>query len=145
MNNLTKLLDKNLEYIKHEIIEYTIYISVKSIKEYVCCPYCCTPSNKVHSRYKRSFQDLPIQGLKVIIIITNRRIFCKNHDCNNKTFSEKSNFINNKSKKKKRLEREIINVSLNMSSISASKYLSNNLANVDKNIIYTLLKKYNNT
>ena len=52
MNNLIKLLDKNLEYIEHEIIEDTIYISVKSIKEYICCPYCCTPSNKVHSKYK---------------------------------------------------------------------------------------------
>ena len=92
MNNLIKLLDKNLEYIEHEIIEDTIYISVKSIKEYICCPYCCTPSNKIHSKYKRSFQDLPIQGLKVIIIITNRKMFCKNGDCNHKTFSEKFNF-----------------------------------------------------
>lgn len=146
MNNLIKLLDKNLEYIEHEIIDDTIYISVKSIKEYICCPYCCTHSNKVHSKYKRSFQDLPIQGLKVIIIITNRKMFCKNDDCNHKTFSEKFNFINNKAKKTKRLEREIINVSLNMSSIAASKYLSKNLANVGKSTICTLLKKrYNNT
>ena len=67
MNNLIKLLDNNLEYIELELIDDTIYISLKSIKEYVCCPYCCAPSNKVHSRYKRSFQDLPIQGLKVIV------------------------------------------------------------------------------
>ena len=53
--NLIKLLDKNLEYIEHEFIEDTIYISRKFIKEYVCCPYCCTLSNKVHSRYKISF------------------------------------------------------------------------------------------
>ena len=73
-------------------------------------------------------------------------MFCKNDDCNNKTFSEKFNFINNKAKKTKRLEREIINVSLNMSSIAASKYLSKNLANVGKSTICTLLKKrYNNT
>ena len=57
MNNLIKLFDKNLEYIEHEIIEDTIYISVKSIKEYTYCPYCYTPSIKVHSKYKRLFQD----------------------------------------------------------------------------------------
>ena len=73
MDNLIKLLDKNLEYIEHEIIKDTIYISVKSTKEYICCPYCCTPSNKIHSKYRRSFQDLPIQELKVIIIINNRK------------------------------------------------------------------------
>jgi transposase len=141
MDNLIKLLDKNLEYIEHKIIEDTIYITVRSVKEYVYCPYCCTPSNKVHSIYKRSFQDLSIQGFKVMIIIKNRKIFCKNDDCNYRTFSEKFNFINNKAKKTKRLEKEIINVSLNMSSISVSKYLKKNLATIGKNTICTLLKK----
>lgn len=144
MNNLIKLLDKNLEYISHEIIEDTVYISIKSIKEYVCCPYCFTPSNKVHSRYKRSFQDLPIQGLKVVFTINNRKMFCKNDKCNHTTFSEKFTFIDNKAKKTKRLASEIINVSLNMSAISASKYLKKNLAHVGKSTICTLLKKRNN-
>lgn len=141
MNNLIKLLDKNLEYIQHQIIEDTIYIYVKSIKEYPCCPYCGTTSKKVHSRYKRTFQDLPIQGLKVKIIINNRKMFCKNDSCNHKTFSEKFNFINDKAKKTKRLEKEIINISLNMSSVAASKYLSDNLTNVGKSTICALLKK----
>ena len=141
MNNLIKLLVKNLEYIEHELIGNTINIYVRSINEYPCCPYCGTPSNKVHSKYRRTFHDLPIQGLKVEIIINNRKMFCKNDSCNHKTFSEKFKFINDKAKKTKRLEREIINVSLNMSSIAASKYLSNNLTNIGKSTICTLLKK----
>lgn len=32
MNNLIKLLDKNLGYIEHELMDDTIYISVKSIR-----------------------------------------------------------------------------------------------------------------
>lgn len=141
MNNLIKLLDKNLEYIEHNIVEDTIRIYVKSINKYPCCPYCGAASNKVHSKYKRTFQDLPIQGLKTTIIIDNRKMFCKNNSCTYKTFSEKFDFINNKAKKTKRLEKEIINFSLNMNSISASKYLSRNLVNVGKSTICTLLKK----
>ncbi|WP_209125552.1 transposase family protein [Alkalihalobacillus sp. BA299] len=32
----------------------------------------------MHSRYKRSFQDLPIQGKKVLITLSNRKMFCDN-------------------------------------------------------------------
>ncbi|WP_157732415.1 transposase family protein [Thermoanaerobacterium sp. RBIITD] len=28
------------------------------------CPFCGHTSSKVHSHYKRSFQDLPMQGNK---------------------------------------------------------------------------------
>ena len=47
----SKLFDENLEYVKHEVIGERITILVKS-------------SKKVHSRYERSFQDLPIQSKK---------------------------------------------------------------------------------
>jgi hypothetical protein len=70
MDELIKLLDKNLDYVEHEIIDNTIYVKVISNRENVCCKYCNTPSKKVHSRYNRSFQDLPIQGKKVITHIS---------------------------------------------------------------------------
>jgi len=31
----------------------------------VICPYCQQPPTKVHSKYEKSFQDLPIQGKKL--------------------------------------------------------------------------------
>ncbi|MGL5244691.1 MAG: transposase family protein [Sarcina sp.] len=144
MNDLIKLLDKNLEYIHHNIEKDTIYINVKSIKKEMRCAYCNNYSTKVHSKYKKSFQDLPIQGMKVIIIIDNRKMFCKNDDCNHITFSEKFKFIHDKAKKTKRLEEKIIRLSLNMSSISASNYLKKNLVDIGKSTICTLLKKRNN-
>ena len=141
MNDLIKLLDRNLEYINHNIEKDTIYINVKSIKKEVKCPYCNNYSTKVHSKYKKSFQDLPIQGMKVTIIINNRKMFCKNGNCNHTTFSEKFKFISDKAKRTKRLEEKIIRLSLNMSSISASNYLKKNLVDVSKSTICTLLKK----
>jgi hypothetical protein len=65
MDELIKLLDENLEYISHEIDNDTIYITVMSIRDNVICPYCQQPSTKVHSKYEKSFQNLPIQGKNV--------------------------------------------------------------------------------
>jgi transposase len=69
MEEIVKLLDENLEYVKHEVSGDRITIWVKSTKNEVICPYCGKPSKKVHSRYERSFQDLPIQGKKTIVVI----------------------------------------------------------------------------
>jgi transposase len=67
MDEFIKLLDKNLEYLNHKIIDDTIYIYVASIRKEVSCPFCGHMSLKTHSTYERSFQDLPIQGKKVKI------------------------------------------------------------------------------
>lgn len=141
MEALIQLLDKNLILEKYEIIEDTIYIYVKSKNSEAICPYCNTSSNKVHSYYEKSFQDLPIQGKKTKIILKNRKMFCKNPECSKKTFAERFEFISNKSKKTKRLENEILNVSKNVSSITASKILKKNIANVSKSTICNILKK----
>ncbi len=99
MDSIIKMLDKTLDYVSHELVEDTLYITVISNLENVKCPDCGVESNKVHSKYKKSFQDLPIQGKKVIIIIKNRNMFCINQDCKRYTFSEKFSFIDSKAKK----------------------------------------------
>ncbi len=141
MNELVKLLDNHLEYVKHELIENTMYITVQSSRGKVNCPHCGVESTKVHSRYQKSFQDLPIQGKKVIIILLNKKYFCINHECNHTTFAETFSFISKKAKKTNRLEKEIINLAANVSSIAASKFLKNNVVDVSKSTICEMLKK----
>ncbi|QCJ41179.1 transposase family protein [Bacillus sp. S3] len=77
-----------------------------------------SPSS-VHSTYPKSFQDLPMQGNKVMIHLNNRKLFCKNPTCSHKTFTERV-------------------VSMHCSSVTASKVLSRSTANISKS---TLLKK----
>lgn len=143
MDEFIKLLDKNLEYVDHYILDDTISIKVTSIRKSTLCPYCGTPSEKVHSCYERSFQDLPIQGKKVTIILNNRKMFCTNKDCDHKTFAETFDFILFKSKKTIRLEDEIINISQNVSSMAAARIINTRIANVGKSTICNLLKKNN--
>ena len=120
-----------------------IYLYVKSSRTDVMCPYCKSTSDKPHSHYQRSFQDLPIQGKKVIIVLENRKMFCKNPECGHKTFAETFDFLQPKAKKSNRLTDEIINISLNVSSITASGILRSGTVNVGKSTICNLLKKRN--
>ncbi len=141
MDEFIKLLDSNLEYLSHEIRNDTMYVEIKSNKTEFKCPHCGTASSKVHSKYKRTFQDLPIQGKKVTININNRKIFCINPDCKHTTFAESFNFIRFKGKKTKRLEKEIVDWALNTSSVTASNILSNKIVKVSKSTVCNLLKK----
>ena len=141
MRELIKLLDENLEYISHEIADGCIYIKVESKRKEVQCPFCGEMSEKVHSFYIKSFQDLPIQGMKVVLILNNRKMFCRNTKCGHTTFAERFEFIVGKSKKTKRLKDEITRLSMNMSSVAAAEVLSKNTVTIGKSTICRLIKR----
>ena len=82
-----------------------------------------------------------MQGKKVIINIKSRKMFCNNPECNHTTFAERFTCLANKAKKTKRLEDEIVRLSLNCSSNAAAKLLSENTVAVGKSTICNLLKK----
>ena len=126
MDEIIKLLDSNLEYISHEIINNTLYIEVASTRRTVVCQYCGAETRKVHSYYNKSFQDLPIQDHKVIITINNRKMFCNNSKCSKKTFPESFDFLSPNAKKSKRLDNEILNISMNVSSLASDQIIKNN-------------------
>lgn len=141
MDELLRLLDPFLELENTIFKGDIIYLHAKSSRSDVLCPYCKSTSNKPHSHYQRSFQDLPIQGKKVIIVLENRKMFCNNPKCGHKTFAETFNFLSPKAKKSNRLKDEIINISLNVSSVTASDILRNRTVDVGKSTICNLLKK----
>ena len=144
MDDLIKLLDSNLTYIRHEVIDDICYIYVESTRHEVECPFCHHMSTRVHSRYPRSFQDLPAMGKKIIFILNNRKMFCDNPECSHTTFAERFDFLTNKAKKSNRLIKEITDISLNCSSIAAAQILRNGIADVGKSTICSMLKKKQN-
>ncbi len=144
MDELIKLLDENLICKSTEISTDSIQFYVESTQKQCTCPSCQTVSTRTHSRYKRSFQDLPIQDKKVIITLINRKMFCDNSSCNRTTFAEYFSFIDYKAKKTRRLIETIIDVSLTQSSVSAAAYLTQHIAEVKKSTICNYQKKRTN-
>jgi len=141
MRDIISLLDDNLIYLDHQIYDAHIEVIAYSNRDEVLCPFCNKPSSRVHSTYERSFQDLPIQGKKVYIKIENRKFFCDNPECAHTTFAESFKFLKPKAKKSERLVEEIIRISLEVSSVTASQILRNGVVDVSKSTICDYLKK----
>lgn len=53
------------------------------------CPYCHQISNRVHSHYNRTVQDLPMADFAIILHVCVRRFFCDNPSCPYCTFTER--------------------------------------------------------
>jgi transposase len=53
------------------------------------CPDCATWSDRVHSRYIRKLNDLPIGGRRVQLVVRARRFFCDTASCRRSTFAER--------------------------------------------------------
>jgi transposase len=141
MDEFIKGLDAGLEYLEHEVNGDTIYLTVCSIREAPVCPYCGKRSSRVHSKYSRSFQDLPIQDKKLVVIIENRKMFCDNCECTKRTFAESFPFLPPKGKKSRRLLDKIADISLNVSSLTATSLLRDGIVDVGKSTICNMLKK----
>ena len=141
MEELVKLLSEELRYEKHNQRDDYIDIYVRSARKTARCPYCEYMSEKVYSKATRTLKDLPIQGKKVKLILSSHKYFCKNANCNHKTFVERFEFFEPKATKTKRLQAEILRVSLTQSSVAAARYLRTSVADVSKSTICDLLKK----
>ncbi|MEI4605982.1 transposase family protein, partial [Bacillus cereus] len=105
------------------------------------CPYCGIEANKIHSKYHRAFQDIPISTFETIIHLELPKFFCINIGCPYTTFSVPLSFIEPKARKTKRLENEILSLSLEMSSINSAKTLKQQKIKISKSTICRLIKK----
>ncbi len=143
MDEFIKLLDASLEYISHIFEEDTFFIKVKSNISSAICPFCGCESSQAHSAYERSFQDLPIQGHMVMVILRTRKMFCVNPDCGHTTFAERYPFLERNAKSTTRLKDQIINIALETSSIAAASSLKRSAIKVSKSTICLMLKKTN--
>jgi transposase len=141
MEELIRLLDEDLQYDECEVIGKALFISVSSARPKGICPYCGQESAQVHSRKQRTLKDLPMQGKKVTILLEQKKYFCRNEDCGKKTFAERFEFYQPNATKTNRLQEEIRRVALTQSSVAASRYLRNSVADVGKSTICNLLKK----
>ena len=141
MQGIVELLDEQLQYIEHTLESSILKIRVASKRTSGSCIYCGVESISVHSVYERRLQDLPIQGKKVTLIINRRKYFCLNKECSKKTFAEQFDFFKGNERKTLRLQEAILEVSLTQSSLSASKYLRRNVADVGKSTLCNMLKK----
>ena len=141
MNEFIRELGEEYILDDYKVKKDIVVFHISSRCEELVCPYFGEKSNKVHSTYEREIQDLPMQNKKVILLVKTRKMFCGNSLCSKKTFSERHHFVDRKGKKTRRLEKNIIYTSTQLSSVNASKVLKTSNIDVCKSSICELLKK----
>ncbi|MDR1372002.1 MAG: transposase family protein [Dysgonamonadaceae bacterium] len=141
MEEVYSLPDTNLREVSVAVGKDKIEIAVESSRRSAKCPYCGKSSDKVHSRYHRVLQDVPMQGKRVKIVLANWKFFCANKKCVRTTFAEAFHFYRPKATRTDRLQEMILKTALAQSSIAASRYLKKHIAGVSKSAICSLLKK----
>lgn len=72
-----------------EITQKLITLSAHVEASEASCPLCGCDSSRVHSRYRRTLQDLPCAGKILRLVVTVRRFLCRNADCARKIFAER--------------------------------------------------------
>jgi transposase len=65
-----------------------VELAVRATQPEACCPTCLTPSNALHSYYRRHPADLPSLGQAVCLNLSVRRFYCRNPACPRQTFAE---------------------------------------------------------
>ena len=65
-----------------------ITFQVQTTAQQATCPKCATTSDRTHSWYTRTIQDLSWQGDPVRFELTLRKFFCDNQDCQRRIFAQ---------------------------------------------------------
>ena len=141
MDEFIKLLNKDYELVQYQIKDKAVIFNIQSSKKELACPFCGSKSTWAHSTYQREIQDLPIQDKQVILLVDTRKMFCKNPDCQHKTFAEIHPFAAPRAKKTDQLLKNIIHTSTQLSSLNASRLLKSENITACKSSICSLLKK----
>ena len=67
----------------------TMELSIASMLPQAACPICGAASVAQHSRYQRTFRDVPSGGYPVRITLQTRRFFCREKTCPRQIFTER--------------------------------------------------------
>jgi transposase len=141
MEELLKSLDSDLVLIKAVVGEETIELHAKKDTVEETCPYCGEKSKSVHSVYRKTISDLPVQEKMVKIILHKRLFFCRNTDCSRQLFSETLSFVDRYGRRTNRLNKKIKEIAMNMSARSAKKVINKGISNISDDTILRILKK----
>lgn len=136
-----KNLSPDLEVLDIKDLDNQYIITVKSTNNDAKCPFCGTVSNKVHQKYTKSIQDLPINNKDVILKVKCRIFRCDNKECDHFSFNEQFDFVNPLEKKTNRLIDRILILSKDNTCRGVAKILNSEGVIISKATVNNIYKK----
>src|SRR5437016_3253387 len=64
-------------------------VQVACVLKNAACPLCERPSERIHSKYRRTVADVPCGGRRVTLALTVRKFVCNTPECPRKIFTER--------------------------------------------------------
>jgi transposase len=64
-------------------------VQVACMLKNAACPLCERPSERIHSKYRRTVADVPCGGRRVTLALTVRKFVCDTPACPRKIFTER--------------------------------------------------------
>lgn len=97
------------------LVGESLQIKASSYQLGSLCPTCGFSSTRAHSKYIRTFGDLPTSGYEVKVSILSRKYFCDNAECTRKIFTERFNKeISPHHRRFKRCKELLVNLALEL-------------------------------
>lgn len=88
-------------------------IRIRARGEGSLCPECGGESRRVHSRYKRRLQDLPLGEYAVVLELQVRRYFCDNEACCRRIYTERlPEIVAPSARRTRRLEEQLSRIGI---------------------------------
>jgi transposase len=82
-------LPKGLEITSISETETEVLVQVTSQRATSCCPLCGVSSSAIHNYYRRKPKDLPCAGRPIRLLLTVKKFFCRQPECQRKIFVER--------------------------------------------------------
>ena len=120
-----------------------LIFEIESLKESAVCPICGERSERVHSSYFRTLNDLPVFNYKVILRIRTRKFFCDNVHCKQKTFAEKLKGLAKRySRRTSRLDDSLIKFAMTSSAEATYRIMKETVLCISPNTLIRLVRNY---
>lgn len=144
MKEYIRELSKNLRYLSHELKDNTYYVYCETKTKQFKHPEKKLFTKSIKHRYDRKVDDISFNGKKVILIIKVKVFVFYNIKDEKNEFVEPLEFLSDnyqRSRRTKRLEQYILDVSNLGSAISSEKTLKRNGVEISDTSINRLIKK----
>jgi transposase len=107
------------------------------------CPVCRKQSKRVHSRYTRLIQDLPVNEKAVYLQVQVKRFFCTNLFCERKVFTERFSWVEPYLHRTKRLHKVFTILALSTNCSAAARVAYSMHTTISHDSLLRLIHKMN--
>ena len=123
-----------------------LILGLISTQPQAACSVCGQPTERVHSRYKRTLADLPWASMRVLLHFQVRRFICSNTSCSRTIFTERHpDLVVPYARRTNRLRDQLLNLATALGGESGARHCAKQGITVSPDTLLALLRHQTRT